>query len=295
MKNIFSTIILLFVFSISKGQNFYQQFKEQLNRGDTTKQKQVLQKWSKTGANEAEFYTASFNYFYSKGINSFVSFDAEPKNDNSFVVTDSIGIKRYLNEIIVPNEQTMNLAFEVIDKGINKFPRRIDMRFGKIYALGTLKEYNRFTEEIIEAIKFSKQINNRWLDELNEPFVNSEKSFLATIYAYMTQLYNTMDDDLLPNIEKIALNVVDKYPNHIESLSMLGVVYTIQNNYDDGIKYLLRANKINQEDHIVLGNIAQLYKRKGDTKNAKKYFKLMLKHGDEQGKMIAKKELEALE
>ena len=62
----------------------------------------------------------------------------------------------------------------------------------------------------------------------------------------------------------------------------------------EGLKYLLKAEKINPEDFIVLNNIANAYKRIGDIKNAIKYYEKTLEFGDEQAKSMATKELEVL-
>ena len=44
----------------------------------------------------------------------------------------------------------------------------------------------------------------------------------------------------------------------------------------------MKAKKINPKDYIVLSNIAQAYKLKGDKNNAIKYYELTVKYGDKQ-------------
>ncbi len=60
---------------------------------------------------------------------------------------------------------------------------------------------------------------------------------------------------------------------------------------DKAIEYLKMAEKLNEKDYIILGNLAQTYKRKGDKENAIKYFELYKKYGDNQAKEDATKEL----
>jgi tetratricopeptide (TPR) repeat protein len=69
----------------------------------------------------------------------------------------------------------------------------------------------------------------------------------------------------------------------------------LQNQYDKALEQLLKAEKLNPKDYIVLSNIAQAYKLIGDTKNAIKYYKLTIKHGDEQAKQYAKEQIKELE
>jgi Flp pilus assembly protein TadD len=68
----------------------------------------------------------------------------------------------------------------------------------------------------------------------------------------------------------------------------------LQKQYDKGLAPLLKAEKLNTKDHIVLSNIAQAYKLKGDKKNAIKYYELTIKYGDEQAVDYAKSQLEEL-
>jgi tetratricopeptide (TPR) repeat protein len=66
-------------------------------------------------------------------------------------------------------------------------------------------------------------------------------------------------------------------------------------NYDKAIEYLNQAEKMNPEAFIVLNNIAQAYKLKGDKVNAIKYFELTEKYGDEQAKQQARQNINALQ
>jgi tetratricopeptide (TPR) repeat protein len=64
--------------------------------------------------------------------------------------------------------------------------------------------------------------------------------------------------------------------------------------YDKGLEPLLKAESINPEDYIVLSNIAQGYKLKGDKNKAIEYYKKTIEYGDEQAKAIARQQIEEL-
>ena len=57
---------------------------------------------------------------------------------------------------------------------------------------------------------------------------------------------------------------------------------------------LLKAEKYAPSDYIVLNNIAEAYKRKGDTSNALTYYEKVIKYGDDEAKADAKKKIEEL-
>mgnify|MGYP003380295723 CR=1 FL=1 len=63
--------------------------------------------------------------------------------------------------------------------------------------------------------------------------------------------YNTENDDLLDNMKRIAETVLKYYPDHIESLSNLSIVFMLQKQYDKALEPLLKAEKLNPKDYIV--------------------------------------------
>jgi tetratricopeptide (TPR) repeat protein len=95
-------------------------------------------------------------------------------------------------------------------------------------------------------------------------------------------------------MKRIAETVLKYYPDHIEGLSNLSIVFMLQKQYDKALESLLKAEKLNPKDYIVLSNIAQAYKKKGDTNNAIKYYELTIKHGDEQAKKYAQGQIDEL-
>ena len=168
------------------------------------------------------------------------------------------------------------------------------MRFGKIYILGEAEKYKPFTDEIIKAIEESAKNKNAWLWADNKPKENGQEFFLGAIQSYILTIYNTNDDGLLDYMKQISESVLKYYPNHTESLSNLSIVYLIKKDYDKALDALLKAEKISPKDFIVLSNIAQAYKLKGDNKNAIKYYELTLKYGDEQAKEYSKQQIDIL-
>ena len=168
------------------------------------------------------------------------------------------------------------------------------MRFGKIYVLGQIKDWDSFTKEIVKTVDYSAVNNNQWTWTNNEKQKDGEDFFLSSLQDYQVQLYNTGNDDLLLNMRDIANRILKYYTNHIESLSNLSVTYLLTGEYDKGIEPLLKAEKINPKDYIVLSNIAQGYKLKGDKEKAIEYYDKIVKFGDEQAKTYAKQQIEEL-
>lgn len=283
--------------SCSSGQNFKEQFNELLTKQDTVAQQKLLDKWKSSKPNDPELYVAFYNFYVRKSKMDVLTIDNKPKTDDALqimdkdsTITDPVG---FINSGNFYKPDLLKLAYSNIDEGIAKFPKRLDMRFGKIYMLGETMDYENFTKEIIAAIDYSPTIKDQWLWSNNEPVKDPKTFMLGSIQNYVVQLYNAGDAQA-DNMKKIAETVLRHYPDHVESLSNLSIVYTLKGDLDNSLAALLKAEKIAPKDYIVLGNIAHCYNQKGDKQNAIKYYELTAKYGDEQTREFANQQLSEL-
>ncbi|QQT28758.1 hypothetical protein I6I99_15465 [Sphingobacterium multivorum] len=289
---------LTLVFNQVFGQTFKQQFNEFVSKKDTLGQQQLLDKWEKSDSNDPELYIAYFNYFVKKSVKEVVTLGQNPEGNDVLQIMDKDSSKKepvaYLYGDTYYDQNILKKGFDYIDKGLSKYPNRLDMRFGKIYLLGQIENYEKFTAEIINTIDYSHVNKNKWTWADNKPLGDPENFMLSSIQDYQLQLYNTENDNLIENMKRIAEAVLKYYPEHIESLSNISIVFMLQKQYDKALDTLLKAEKLNPKDCIVLNNIAQTYKLKGDTINAIKYYKLTIQYGDDKAKNYANGQIEEL-
>jgi tetratricopeptide (TPR) repeat protein len=298
MKRTFILLSALFVVVVQgRGQTMLNQFNDLLSKNDTIAQTQFLEKWEISNKNDPDLYVAYFNFFYKTGRKEVVRIEKTPRiGRKSFQILDTLTKQPvgYMYSDVFYEPRIINKGFQYIDTGIEKFPTRLDMRFGKIYLLGEIGDYENFSKEIIKAVDYSQEIKNKWLWKENKPMDEAENAFLGDIQSYQNQIYNTGNDSLLKYMAQIAKEVLKFHPDHIESLSNLAVVYLIQKEYDKALELLLKAENINPKDYIVLGNIAQAYKLKGDKANSIKYHELVLKYGSDEAKQNSKDQIKQL-
>jgi tetratricopeptide (TPR) repeat protein len=289
---------LTLLFNQVSGQTFKQQFNELVSKKDTVGQQQLLEKWENTDDNDPELFVAYFNYFVVKSKKEFITLGQNPKAKDVLQIKDQDTAKKepvgFIYGDINYNFDLLSKGFNWINKGIEKHPDRLDMRFGKIYMFGQIEDYENFTKEIIKTIDYAAINKGMWTWTDSKPLDDPKDFMLSSTQSYQLQLYNTENDSLLDNMKRIAETVLKYHPDHIESLSNLSIVFMIQKQYDKALEPLLKAEKINSKDYIVLSNIAQAYKLKGENKNALKYYELTLKHGDEQAKKYAQREIKEL-
>lgn len=299
MKNsIFLTCLFIGIFLSAVGQSFKERFNDLVSKKDTAAQFKLLIEWEVADNNDPEMYVAYFNFYVSKSKKDIIKLGNDPKDKDVLKIMDNDTTKKepvaYMYGDAYYDPSLLNKGFEYADKGIQKNPSRLDIRFGKVYMFGKLENYKDFTTEIIKAIDYSAIIQNKWTWTDNKSVDNPKQFMLKSIQSYQLQLYNTNNDDLLDNMKQIAEAVLKYYPDHVESLSNLSIVYLIKKEYDQALVELLKAESLAPTDYIILSNIAQAYKLKGDNKNAIKYYEETIKYGDEEAKDYAKNQIEEL-
>lgn len=231
MKRILIIAIGLLFGTNVYGQDYYEKFKRLSADKDSVGQRNLLGEWQKKNSNDPELYTCYFNYYVQKSMSEVIRLDNDPGTGKNLQITDSANkVVGYIHGETSYNPKYLNLGFEIIDKGITIFPNRLDMRFGKIHMLGQIYNYDAFTDEIVKSIDFSSKNKNKWQWTMNE-LVKEPKDFLLdNIQTYINNLFD-LGDGQSKNIRRIAEATLKNYPDHVISLSNLGISYIFENNY----------------------------------------------------------------
>ena len=296
MQRIILILIGTFFLNFLFGQSNYEKFKVLFQKDDTLKIKSLMKEWEKTGTEEPEFYTSYSNYYFSQSKQELLSIQNQKPNGKSLQFEDKSGnTQGFISSNISYDSLKTLKAINYLDQAIEKFPNRLDIRFGKCYILEQTNDYSNFTKTLIETIEYSRVNNNNWLWMNNVKQKKGEEFLLSNIQNYLNQLYETQDDSLLQFMIQIGDKALEIYPKNIEIRTTTSVAYLSKNNSDKALEYLKLAENINPKDCIVINNIAQTYKIKGDKLNAIIYYKKAEKFGDKEMKKFAKQNIKELE
>ena len=297
--HLLSAVLLLTIQSFF-GQNDWQQFTLLIENEDTLGQRILLENWEKRTLNDPELYVAYFIYFVKKSRSEVLVIGQDLKQ-NAYMVLEienqdssKQNGAEYMYKQVTYDDLYTQKAIEWIDKGIERFPNRLDMRFGKIYFLGLLENYEAFTEQIIQTIDYSAINQNQWLWSENSALEQPKERMLSSIQDYQNDLYATSKDTLLYNMQKIAEAVLKVYPDHIESLSNIGAVYFLLGQYEKALTPFYAAYQLNPKDLVVINNLAETYNELGLNIKAEAYYRLLMKYGDKQDKKYAKAKIKQL-
>ncbi len=296
IKKIICAILCCLCFILTAtGQNYQKEFYDYFQSNDTVNQLKVLKKWSSAQPDNPELFTSFFNYYIMNSRKEIVMMSMKNPEKEALVLIDSLGQEAaYMTSRVTYEPVVFQKGIDIINEGIQKHPDRLDMRFGKTYALGQVEDWKLFTDEIIKAIKHSKSNDMQWT-WTNNSIENAGKNFfLSAIQDYQVQLYNTGDDQLLNNMRSIALEILKIYPDDVVSLSNLSITHMLQEDFEKAVESLLKAEKLNPLDTVVINNIAQCYKLQGMKKKAIEYYEKLLTMDDDASKEFAIEQIATL-
>jgi tetratricopeptide (TPR) repeat protein len=275
--------------NIVLGQGFLERFNSISKENDSIQITSLLNEWEAKSPQDPEYYISAFNFYYSNCKQEEVYKKTTHNSLNNFSQSNSNQIR-----VICTNIEFFQLAISIIEKGIERFPNRLDFRFGKCFALKEFELYKPLTEELIKTINYSAANKNNWFWFENKAVDSPENFLLEAIQSYMIKLYSSEDLGLLTNMKLIGESALKYYPNNVPIISSTAVAYMLTQDFDKSITYLKRAEALNPKDLIVINNLAHGYKLKGDKPAALKYYMLSEFLSDDKSKTYAQEEIKKL-
>ncbi len=131
-------------------QSFDERFSDCFSKGDTAAARRVLRQWEASAERPAEFFVAGLNDCFRMARQSLTVSGDSPGDGNgpTLETVDSTGSCRELSlsEAVRYGTALVRRGIAYVDRGIEAYPSRLDMRFGKIRALGEIGDYDRYDE-----------------------------------------------------------------------------------------------------------------------------------------------------
>lgn len=290
--------ILLFGISCAVQSLFGQYSMAEYHRldrsNDTAGIRLMMERWATTQKGEADYFIACFNYSVQQARKEVVVLTQEEPEGQHFAVRDSVnGTVAYLSSVTQYDSSVLKAGFDCIDEGMRKHPRRLDMRFGKIYVFGITENYTAYTDLLIQTLRDGAAHGQRWLWTDGKKLRKGNDFMEENAHQYIVKLFN-VDADLSANIRGIAQTMTDLWPRSVVAHADLGLSYMMTGAFSEALPHLLTAHKLASRDEVVISNIGYSYKNMGETQRAITYYRLLKKHGSQSYKELADKQLAEL-
>lgn len=257
-----------------------------------------LEKWEKNKPNDPEMFIGYFNYYLSMASSDKIIFGGNnpPKNGTYMTINDQKTGEKigYLYGEVTYDRSYAEKALQVINNGLELFPNRLDMHFGKTRLLANLQAYNEQKNYLLKVFNIGSKINNKWLWSDSKNLEEPEEVFISSVHDYVSEWLNS-DNKVAFECSKPICEVMIKYfPKSIYGYNDCGIFYAISGDLVNAEKYFLGGYQVDSDDDVVIGNLAYLYESKNDKNNAIKYYTLLTKSKDKSTQNYANKKLASL-
>ncbi len=258
----------------------------------------LLQEWLSTSPDDPEVYIGYFNFYFNKARTERVVLSKEENPQHPgfpFAKKDTGQVEGYLSSEITYNQDDITKGLHYIDRGLQKFPTRLDMHLGKLTVLMATERYADVKDCLIDLLAFSKRIENTWLwsgdTELQE---NPQDFLLSNIQNRVFQLYHHDHEETDRIIIEVSHTMIKHYPNAIFGYNNLAAIYDQNGEYEKALDMLLHAEKTSKDDALVLINIAECYLKMDHTTQAIEYFEKVKQVGTASEQAYAERKLQEM-
>lgn len=268
-----------------------------------------LERIRHSGDQSADRYIAEYNYYVNTAlIHSGLTTSKQYPSPNEkvegeiYTLTDSTGtVAGYMYVTQIWDTLKADSALAVIDQGIALYPDRLDMRYGKIHFCGELGRWQAFADAIHATLDHSVAIGKRWIfPDTDDPV---DTILIGGMLDYESRLFDATANarDSVTATTNLALfkgvveHMLQLYPDNLYNLNFMAVSHQLTGNHAEALTWLLKAEKADPGDGVVLSNIADTYHILGDTANERRYLQKMIEVGDAELQARARHYLDELD
>ena len=273
----------------------YSAFLKLLRSKDTAAQRVFLAQWAGIGQQDPEFYVCYANYYTNLAKKEVINMTTMPPaaGEESFTINDSVGnVVGYLRSTTVMDAELSAQSLVWLNKGIARFPQRLDLLFGKVYLFGKLLQYDSFGITLLSAIEKSVDNQFAWQWSKGVALQDGKQFLFSTCQDYIAQLFNAEDSSALLWIEPISLALLEIDPKNVPCTSNLAVSNMMLQRWDEALVHLGKAHALDPKDDIVLANMGYCNLQLRNKAQAKKYYSLLKKSEEPQYQALAKEMLQ---
>lgn len=251
-------IIVVIVTSNAFGDN--QEIFNQLYQAGNFGELEIhLVNWMNETPNDPEVYVGYFNYYLELG-REFVTgtYRFPPANGRYLAMTkeDDDEIVGYMYDQIVYDNEYFARAVGIINDGIERFPNRLDMRFGIIHTLQQIGDYEQQADYLQATLRHSKENENLWMWTKNEPTPGTEDFFLSVILDYYSVWFDVSSPTSLQALLDTSRLQIELYPSNVYGYNQVALYYSNSEDHEEAAHYLSIAHELDPTDYIIVNNLA---------------------------------------
>lgn len=256
MKHYTALILLLSAMTIY-GFDLSEKIYTSIQSNDYAEADSLLSEWHKIDSLNPELEIARFNRYINESRKTFLLLtdDASPDGE-ALIFADSLGnTAGSIQQGLQWNDSLYNQALIIISDAIDKYPMRLDMRFGYATALAMRERTEEMVEVLKKTLSYGNEIGYKWLWQDNERLDDSETEMIEGIWDFSRGIYNNEQDSLAYDL---CAETLKYFPDDLRFINLCGAIKYLSGSYNEALDYFNKALAISPDDVIVMSNIAQV-------------------------------------
>lgn len=244
---------------------------------DSLARERFLEHTRNTEVDNPEWYVSAANFYYSKS-DSYVNISTKPPEAGDVALTESpSGQVAGSISAAPPNADDVSTAVEILRRGLQRFPDRLDMRFGLAHILQSARDADKEIVVLEETAQYAAThaTQLRWMHDGDLPSP-AEQFIPETLQSYAKYYFD--QEDPAGSAYALAISALSMrfYPKHPYAYNSLAVYWYTKNDLTKALAYLRQAHDRDPNDPLVLYNLANISRELGDAPEARRYFELVL-------------------
>ncbi len=256
----------------------------------------ILNNWAAADSTNAKMLLGKFSYYFTKAQNSQVVAKPGKKYlgmEPVLTLKDSLGNDVYYYQDNVFDDELYGQAVKAADKAVAMYPDRIDFRFLKANAyIAYEKDSPDMALAYLQSlVRENSARKTPWQYDGAETDGNF---FEDAMQEYCFSFYTIGSPASYEAFRTLSEQLLALYPNNMGFMNNIGSYYLINNEYKTALKYYDKVLKKIPDDYTAMQNGLLAARKLKNVKLEKKYLALIVKHGSEKDKLMARGRLDAL-
>lgn len=207
-------------------------------------------------------YADLFNEHLNAGLQSSITMSVElplyAYNTQVLTLQDTVtgGPAGYMYQgYFITDSAQVDSAVMMLQKGIRKFPNRLDLYFGLAATYLYIDQPDMMIYIVEKAMQQGKKNKGKWLWSADEILPDSIDYMYERVQEDFARFWAAED---LERCERVAQMAVKYYPKRAEYWNNMGAVAMWKNDKKKAMKYFQKALKLNPNDELIKANIEYL-------------------------------------